>query len=406
MNRDQYIKQRNSLMASAKSALDSGNLEEFNKFKAQVEKLDADFEAAATAQANYAAMQNGAPKIPDVAQPEGKHTEANHAVSDIYDTEEYRNAFMNFACHNAAMPERFRNAAATTTTGDAGAVIPTTTLHEIVTELQSRGVVFNSVRKMNVQGGVEIPILDLKPAAHWITETASSDDQKTSAKTTVSFSYYGLECKIAQTLLANVTTFKEFQDLFVPLAVEAIITALEIGIFNGTGTGQMLGITKDERVKNTVTLNPNDFGSWTGWKKNVFAKIKLAYNTGSFYMAKGTFDGYIDGMVDKNGQPVGRVNYGIDSDGTQRFGGKNVVLVEDDIIPPYDTATDGTVVAVFVDLKNYAINSNMQMTTVHWVDHDNNTIKDKVILVCDGKLIDPNGVVLIKKGAAASAAKA
>lgn len=406
MNRDQYIKQRNSLMASAKAALDSGNIEEFNKSKGQVEKLDADFEAAATAQANYEAMQNSAPKIPDVAQPEGKRMEDSHVASDIYDTEEYRNAFMNFACHNSALPEKFRNATATTTTGDVGAVIPTTTLHEIVTELKSRGTIFNSVRKMNVQGGVQIPILDLKPTAHWITEADTSDDQKTSAKQTVSFSYYGLECKIAQTLLASVTTFTEFQSLFVPLAVEAIITALEVGVFNGTGTGQMLGIAKDSRVGNVVTMTPDNFASWAGWKKDVFAKIKLSYNTGSFYMAKGTFDGYIDGMVDKNGQPIGRVNYGIDSDGTQRFGGKNVVLVEDDIIPPYDTAADGTVVAVFVDMKNYAINSNMQMTTVHWTDHDNNTIKDKVILVCDGKLIDPKGVVLIKKGTVANAAKA
>ncbi|MBE6721619.1 MAG: phage major capsid protein [Ruminococcaceae bacterium] len=403
MTKEQYLAKRGSLMNSAKAALDSGNIEEFNKVKSQVTNLDTEFEAAAAAQANYEALQNSAPKIPSISSLDGQH-ESSHAATDVFDTEEYRNAFMNFACHNATMPERFRNTVATTTTGDVGAVIPTTTLHEIVTELKSRGTIFNSVRKMNVQGGVQIPILDLKPTAHWITEAATSDDQKTSAKQTVSFSYYGLECKIAQTLLTSVTTFAEFQSLFVPLAVEAIITALEVGVFNGTGSGQMLGIVKDSSVKNVVTMSPDDFASWAGWKKNVFAKIKLSYNTGSFYMAKGTFDGYIDGMVDKNGQPIGRVNYGIDSDGTQRFGGKSVVLVEDDIIPPYDTAVDGTVVAVFVDLKNYAINSNMQMTTVHWTDHDNNTIKDKVIIVCDGKLIDPNGVVLIKKGAAASKA--
>lgn len=400
MTKEQYLAKRGGLMNSAKAALDSGNIEEFNKAKNQVTDLDTEFETAAEAQANYEALQNSAPKIPGISSLDGQH-ESSHAATDVFDTEEYRNAFMNFACHNSAMPEKFRNAAATTTTGDVGAVIPTTTLHEIVTELKSRGTIFNSVRKMNVQGGVQIPILDLKPTAHWITEAATSDDQKTLAKQTVSFSYYGLECKIAQTLLASVTTFTEFQSLFVPLAVEAIITALEVGVFNGTGTGQMLGIVQDPRIKNVVTMVSDDFGSWAGWKKNVFAKIKLSYNTGSFYMAKGTFDSYIDGMADKNGQPIGRVNYGIDSDGTQRFGGKNVVLVEDDIIPPYDTAADGTVVAVFVDMKNYAINSNMQMTTVHWTDHDNNTIKDKVIIICDGKLIDPNGVVLIKKGAAA-----
>ena len=34
----------------------------------------------------------------------------------------------------------------------------------------------------HLQGGVSIPIADLKPTAHWITEAKSSDDQKASAK--------------------------------------------------------------------------------------------------------------------------------------------------------------------------------------------------------------------------------
>ena len=40
------------------------------------------------------------------------------------------------------------------------------------------------------------------------------------------------------------------------------------------------------------------------------------------------------------------------------------------------------------------------MQTVKWVDHDTNEIKNKCILICDGKLLDPNGVLVIKKGAA------
>lgn len=40
----------------------------------------------------------------------------------------------------------------------------------------------------------------------------------------------------------------------------------------------------------------------------------------------------------------------------------------------------------------------MQMTTVKWVDHDTNEIKNKCIMIVDGKLVDPNGVLIIKKG--------
>jgi hypothetical protein len=39
----------------------------------------------------------------------------------------------------------------------------------------------------------------------------------------------------------------------------------------------------------------------------------------------------------------------------------------------------------------------MQMTTTRWVDNDTNEIKNKVLMILDGKLIDPNGVLIIKK---------
>ena len=41
----------------------------------------------------------------------------------------------------------------------------------------------------------------------------------------------------------------------------------------------------------------------------------------------------------------------------------------------------------------------MQLTMVRYTDHDKNEIVDKGILVADGKVLDPNGFVIIKKGA-------
>ncbi len=328
---------------------------------------------------------------------------AEKKTADRFDSNEYRNAFMNFCKNGTPIPAELR-ADATTTTTDASAVIPTTIMHEIVKGLESYGALYAAVRHLNVQGGVQIPVLSLKPTATWITANtgaSESDKQKLVANTSITFNYYGLECKIAQTLLANVTTLEAFQALFVPLATEAMAKALDIAIIKGTGSGEPLGVTADSRVpsKNIVTLTAEEFTSYAAWKKKVFGAMKKSYRDGTFYMAQSTFDGYIDGMVDQNGQPIGRVNYGIDGAENYRFCGKNVETVEDAVITAYDDASTGDVVAVFFKGSDYGINSNMEMKTVKWIDNDTNEVKMKTILICDGKLIDANGVVIVKKGA-------
>lgn len=217
----------------------------------------------------------------------------------------------------------------------------------------------------------------------------------------MSFSYYGLECKVSTSLLADTVTLTGFENVITDLIVEAMVQALDIAIVKGDGNSKCLGITADNRVPaaQIVTLGSADFVEWSSWKKKVFGKMPLKYKAGAaFLMASGTFEGYIDGMVDANGQPIGRVNYGITDGPQERFGGKEVIQVEDDIIGPYDDAANGDVVAVYCNLKNYGFNSNLQMMMFRYLDHDTNEWVDKAILIADGKLIDPNGVVIIKKG--------
>lgn len=421
MTREQYNTQRTKLMNDMRAAIDAGDTATANSCRDQVRALDNQWETEAQARADFAALQNSARSFTPADVTPAQTNAAPQMVkinnfggqtahTDPSETNEYRTAFMNFVCRGTEIPADLRasvapmlNVAATTTTTDAGAVIPTTITREIIREMKSYGNLYAKIRKLNVQGGVEFPILTLKPTANWIGESKSSADQKLTANTKVSFSYYGLECKIAQTLLASVVTFDEFQQMFVPLAVEAIVAAKEKAIISGTGSGQFLGITKDTRVPtNAVVLSPDEIGDYSAWHKKVIAKIPKAYRKGEFVMAQGTFDGYIDGMVDKNGQPIGRVNYGIDGGETYRFCGKPVETVEDDIIANFDAAAKDDVIAVYFNPSDYAENSNGQFAAVKWTDHDDNTVKTKVLHICDGKLLDPNGVIIIKKGEAAN----
>lgn len=318
--------------------------------------------------------------------------------ADVYGTREYRNAFMTFAKTGQVTPELRANA--TTTTADVSAVIPTTILNEVIKKLTTYGQVFNRVRKLNIKGGVSIPIASLKPVASWIGENKSSDKLKVDAKSNVLFSYYGLECKVSISLLADTVSLEGFEAVITDLIVEAMVKAIDLAVIKGDGTGKPLGIVNDPRVPKSqvVTMNEAEFSSYSDWKKKVFAKLPLSYKAGAtFLMASGTFEGYIDGMVDTAGQPIGRINYGITDGPQERFGGKEVIQVEDDVITPFSEAADGDVVTIYCNLKNYGFNSNMQMTMYRYFDHDTNEWVDKAILIADGKLIDPDGVVIVKK---------
>jgi len=401
-------------LRSINGELDALNAE-IVELRSEIEKLPDDVPAGgATPPAEGRGQQPvpGAHGLPPVASASfglgGQPHQRQAEPEDKFASLEYRSAFMHFAKTGEMKPElrsamaEFR-ANAMTQVSDVTAVVPTTILNEVIKKLTVYGQVFSRVRKLNVRGGVDIPILSLKPVATWIGETTPSDKQKIQANTKVSFSYYGLECKVSISLLADTVTLEGFETTITDLIVEAMVRAIDLAVVKGDGTGKPLGITVDPRVPaaQVVTMTPTEFADWEQWAKKVLAKMPLAYKAGAtFLMASGTFEGYINGMVDANGQPIGRVNYGITDGPQERFAGKTVIQVEDDVLPPFADAATGDVVAVYCNLSNYGFNSNMQMTMFRYFDHDTNEWVDKAILIADGKLIDPNGVVIIKKGAA------
>lgn len=270
-NYEDYRTQREALCNAAEELLQNGDTDGANARMAEVEQMDNEYEAFATAQANLAAMQGRGTAHPDGVVGSTGST----AGKDVFDTDDYKNAFMNLVCRGEALPIKYKDAIAgklqnaVTTITETTAVIPTTVIKEFIRELKAHGELYARVRKTNVQGGVEIPILSLCPTASWVADGSASTDQKVTANKKVSFSYYGLECKIAQSLIANVVDFAEFTEMFVPLAVEAIIAALDKGIIAGTGSGQMLGITKDSRVPagNVIEMTAEDVASWKRGRK-------------------------------------------------------------------------------------------------------------------------------------------
>lgn len=329
----------------------------------------------------------------------------NRDVLDELDTREYRGAFMQYL-QKGVVNDALKAGERRDTTGaaDVGYVVPPVVMNQVISKKTVYGSLFRRVSQYNLPGAVSIPLITLKPVATWITDGGATTAQKQTAGA-VTFSYFGLECKIAVSLLVNIAGISAFEAKLIELIAEAMFKALDIGVVNGLGSGsnQMTGILVDAKItaEQKITLSAADFTAWDGWKKKVFAKMPAAYRAGaSFVCASGTWEGYLDGMVDANGQPVGRMNYGItDGSPQERFGGKEVVIVEDDVVKPYDTAAVGDVVAIYGNLAMYGINSNMALTMYRYLWQETNQWIDKGILIADGLVLDSNGFIIVKKGA-------
>ena len=320
---------------------------------------------------------------------------------------EYRNAFMNYVQRGTPIPAdvvtRAGGDTGTTVAGDLGAIIPSTIMNEFIKEVSKvYGQLYSKVRKLNIKGGVKFPISKLKANFKWITETTVSQKQKAGdIKEFVMFEYNIGEIRVAETLLANVVTLALFESEIVRIMVEAYVEAMDKGIIAGTGSGQLLGITKDPRVKNVVEFTTAEFAEWEQWRKKLFAKIPLSKRgRGEFIFSAATIESNLLTMKDANNRPLFReatdLSIGEAANGG-RFYGREVTLVEPDIVADFDTASTGDVVGIYWVPQDYAINTNLQFGMKRYFDEDTNEWINKGLTIVDGKIVDPSGCYLIKK---------
>nr|DAG52714.1 MAG TPA: major capsid protein [Caudoviricetes sp.] len=338
-------------------------------------------------------------------------THPNQRNDDPYATMEYRTAFKNFMQKGEPIPEslvkRAGGDAGPTVTADLGAIIPTTIMNEFVKKVSKvYGQLYSKVRKLNVQGGVKFPISDLKANFKWITETTPSARQKAGdVKEYVEFSYNMGEIRVSQTLLSQVVSLAVFEEEVVKVMTEAYVEAMDKGIVNGTGAGQMLGILKDTRVTSqpghVIEFTEEEFSDWTAWRKKLFAAIPLSKRKqGEFIFTAGTVESKLLTMKDTNNRPVFReatdlvVAEGA-SDG--RFYGREVTMVEPDVVSDFDTAENDTVVGIYWNPTDYVINTNLAFGIKRYFDEDKNEWVNKGLTIVDGKILDPTGCYIIKK---------
>jgi HK97 family phage major capsid protein len=270
------------------------------------------------------------------------------------------------------------------------------------------GQLYAKVRKLNIKGGVKIPISDLSASFKWITESTVSPTQSAGEiKDFIEFSYNVGEIRVAETLLASIVTLDMFESEIVDIMLKAYVKEMDRCIIHGSGNGQMLGILNDPRVTgqagHTIQMTAADFADWTKWRKNFFSKLPLAKRSGEFIFPVSTVESYLLTMADSNNNPIFRqatgtnVSDGGDGADFDRFFGRAVTLVEPDIIGDFDTASAGDVVGIFWTPTDYAINTQLQFGMKRYFDEEKNQYVNKALTIVDGKMVDVQGCYLIVK---------
>lgn len=329
---------------------------------------------------------------------------------DIFATMEYRKAFMKYAQTGTPIPAQFtQRDGSPANTDTLGATIPTTVLNEFINLIRVRyGNLYSKVRKLNIKGAVKVPIAELQATFKWITEdTVSPREDGGQIKDFVEFSYNMAEIRVSQSLLSSIVTIDLFEREIVRIMLIAYMKAMDTGIVKGTGNGQMLGILNDPRVMtqagHIIELSASDINNWTAWRKQFFAKLPLGYRAGEFIFPIATVDAYLETMADANNNPIFRQATGLEvNDGDAvnpngRFFGREISLVEPDIITDFDSASSGDVIGIFWQPDEYAINTNMAFGMRRWFDEDRNEWVNKMLTVVDGKVLNPRGFYVFKK---------
>ena len=313
-------------------------------------------------------------------------------MENLFGSMEYREAFMNYVLAGEKLPQEFR---ANTKTTDIGVMIPQTVLAKIVEKMEATGMILPLVTRTAIKGGVTVPTSAVKPTASWVAEGATSTKQN---KTTgsITFAYNKLRCAVSVSLEVSEMALAVFEATLINNVVEAMTKAIEQSILTGTGSGQPKGIlTETPEAGQEIQVAK---AKAIDYKLlcDAEAALPLAYENGAVWlMTKKTFMAFA-GLVDTTGQPIARVNYGLNGAPERTLLGRRVIL--NDYMTNYDAAgSTPHIFAALFNMSDYVLNTNLNIGLKRYEDNETDDQVTKAVMLVDGKVVDKNSLVTLKK---------
>ena len=321
---------------------------------------------------------------------------------DTYSSVAYRKAFQQYLA-SGKMPEEYRASTKTTDT-NISSVIPTNLVNKILEKFEQLGVIYNLVTKTSFPVGQTIPVDGVKPTATWVAEGAGSTPQGKTLGASITFTHFKLRCEIRYTEEVATMALPMFEALFVKQVSEAMLRSIEAAIVDGDGTSKPKGILTETAPDGQALTVAAGASNKLTYKLlcDAEAAIPVQYEgTAKWCMTKKTFMRFVE-MTDTAGQPIARVNYGINGKPERTLLGRDVVIC----IPQAgsklgnyeDASTTADILFAFIcDFGDYVLNENYNLGIKHATDWDNEDHKTKAVLACDGKMIVKDSLVTLTK---------
>ena len=302
---------------------------------------------------------------------------------NIYETEEYRSAFLK-KLQGKKLNEKEERAMTTATTS-AGAAIPTTTLNRIEEMLRQTSALYNMVDVLNIPGYLSIPVEDTVNDASWVAEGESSTDVNDKLKS-VNFAAYKLIRTISITAEVSKMTVSAFENWIVKKLTDRMAMAIENAILNGTGNGQPKGILKEE----ITTLESNEAGKFSYEDIcKIMANLKAGYKRGSAFVVN-TQTLWNDIATIKLGDNLVFV-----PDATGEFAGRifGKPVIEDEFIG------EGKILYGLFNKYTINWNENVNVTSDDSAEFRSGNRVYRGMALVDGKTVNTEAFVLMSKKA-------
>jgi len=316
--------------------------------------------------------------------------------TDTHNTPEYRSAFYKrllgreltdgeSRAFEAAQAEK--RADAFNTLSNSAAVIPTTTLNEVVKQARGVNGLYNEIRLFSVPNNLSVPVGTPADAAAWHTEGAAVDRTNV---TTAAVTFTGRELIKVLSLSAAVRRMDTaaFEHYLTDELKSCIADAIGAAIVSGTGSGQptgiLSGVTWDSKNRiQTASLTADSLLS-------LVSLLPAGYAAGAkFAMSTATLFGSVYPLKDGDGRYF-FTDTG--SGGSRRLFGFEIV--------PDDNIPAGTV--LFGNFRYYGVNipQGVAIEVSRESGFTSGLINYRALCIADGKPIVPGAFVKLEVTAA------
>lgn len=237
------------------------------------------------------------------------HQEINK--DNVFGSNEYRSAFFKTMLGQdlSSIEQRAFNTAQEVeqradgfaSSSNSSAVLPETTLNEVISKARKQGGLIAHVRNFNIPTKIKVPIGVPSDMARWHQEGAVVEAERPD---TVSVQFEGNEIVkvFSISVKAQTMSIQAFESYLVQELTQAVVETIDYALVNGTGKDQGQGILTGVKWDSTNTVDLT--GKYTDFTK-ALALMKRGYNAGAkFAMSNATLYNIVYGVMDNNQRPI------------------------------------------------------------------------------------------------------